>query len=731
MIAGRNFPGFQKLSVSRSLWCVALSGVVISGSCWLSAADEAPTAGLRGILPAAVPSDVAATIATLPDNWKEWGDGTTAELTTLYVTEDTDVSGQRKAIAALRKRLATIDKHAADPRYRPILNQLVSLSGSLKRRLDAASAALDTLERGPDIRDAKIAETERKLIDAAKAAESYLGSIKNGGGWVKYLQLKEVQATLASKGDPAILQAAQAQLKAKDTLADEKSRDFLAKQPQIVAYEEALNANLAAQAVPVVAANNPELRKALAELVAALDQYEETHESSASAAARKAFDSVRASSPDGGETISKALRNHYFNYNMRIVASESFMSKFFGQSRDDTGPVRDFILGADVYGTQTTHTVVSIDLIPSSKNAQFDIVARGNVVANTQGVTDQATVSTYGTHTFTTAKRISFDGVHLATQPARISVSAHNQTTGADTHMGLFSGIGNRIAVNTAEGMRGESEAIAASRLQDRVLPEFNAEIDKAFGPKGTANPKYAKSLDALRELNLYPDAYSWSTTDTELKGSTRLMAATELGGNDPNPALFLGRGLTVLIHESLMNNAADRLELAGKTMTEEELNAKLEANFSKLLDKEVKIKKDDKPAAEEDTGPKTLVFDKSDPLRVQIADGQVIMTLRAGFKQEGKEDIPTQIVTVPMSFSVNTKFIVIEPGSVSVASAEPAEDKGKQFASAGVIKKKIETAFPRKEVDRVSYVPVEKRKVLMAVTRIRALDGWLSITYE
>ena len=76
-------------------------------------------------------------------------------------------------------------------------------------------------------------------------------------------------------------------------------------------------------------------------------------------------------------------------------------------------------------------------------------------------------------------------------------------------------------------------------------------------------------------------------------------------------------------------------------------------------------------------------------------------------------------------------KNVVIEPGSVSVASAEPAEDKGKQFASAGVIKKKIETAFPRSEINRVSYVTVEKKKVQMAVTRIRTLDGWLSITYE
>src|SRR5579871_6692202 len=163
MIAGRNLPRFQ--NISRGIWGVVLSGVFISGSCWLSAADEAPSPGLRGILPTAVPSDLTATIAELPDNWKEWGDATGAELSTLYEKEGLDVSGQRTAIANLRKRIAVLDKHSADPRYRPILNQLVSLSGGLKRRLDVAEAALNTLERGPEIRDAKIAEAARKLSD--------------------------------------------------------------------------------------------------------------------------------------------------------------------------------------------------------------------------------------------------------------------------------------------------------------------------------------------------------------------------------------------------------------------------------------------------------------------------------------------------------------------------------------------------------------------------------------
>ena len=332
-----------------------------------------------------------------------------------------------------------------------------------------------------------------------------------------------------------------------------------------------------------------------------------------------------------------------------MVATEAFLTKIAGQSRDQTGPVRDFILGADVYGTQTTHTDVSIDLIPSSRNAQFDLVARGAVAANTQGVTDQATVYTYGNHYFTASKRIFFDGEKFWTQPARISISANNTTTGADTHIPFANWFARGIAVKKAQELRGESEAIAASRLQDRVLPEFNAEVDKQFAANGKNSQDVTQKMDALRQLNLYPDAESWSTTDTELKVATRLMAATELGGSDPNPALIMGRGATILLHESVMNNAADRLELAGKTMSEDELTAKLEGNFSTLLGREVTFKKKDKPeTSEEDQGPKTFVFDKSDPLRVQIGDGTLTLTLRAGFKQEGKEDIPTQIVNGP-----------------------------------------------------------------------------------
>ena len=735
MIAGRRFREVKALRMSRVLWGVVLSGVLVSGTCWLNAADEAPHTGLRGILPEAVPVDLTGAIAALPDNWKDWGAALSSELTALYETPDADVAAQRRAIVALRKRVETARKHAADPQYRSILNVLVSISGGLKRRLDTADAALDTLERGSELRSEKVGAARSRVAREARALDAYLGKIRNGSGWGKYLLVGEVQNAVGQSppeiaGAPlstAPFSTAQSRLKEKNALADAKARDFLSR-PQFASYEEAVDGYLLALATPSATANNPELRNSLKELLVALEDYESSHAGASAAAARKAFDAVRPHAPDGGEKLGLALRDNYFNYNLRVVASEAYLNKFVGQSRDESGPVRDFILGADVQGNQNTHTNVRLNLVPSGGTAQFDLIADGAVATSTLGYTDQATISTSGNHSFTASKRIVFDGDKFSTSPARISVSAHNTTTGAQTNIGFpFRGFANNIAMSRAEEMRGESEAIAASRLQDRVLPPFNSEVDKEFRE---FNPDVAERLSALRELNLYPDAKTWSTTDSELKVATRLMAPSELGGSEPSPAMYLGRGMTVLLHDSLMNNYADRLELAGKSMTDDEVKAKIEGQLTQLLGREVKFS-DKQPAAADESSIKTIIFDKVDPLRMHADDGALVLTIRAGFQQEGKEDIPTQIVTVPLKFSVNMKSIVIETANISIEAAEKSGSPAQQLARAGVIRKKLDSAFPKREIDRVHHVKQKKLNVVTAVTRIRALDCWLGITYE
>jgi hypothetical protein len=726
-----------------------LTGVLAYGTCWLSAADDAPASGLKGILPNAVPVELTATIAQLPENWKDWGDALSKELSNLYESETSDAASQRQAIAALRTRLAAVNRYAADSRFRAILNQLVSLSGGLKRRLDVAEAALETLERGPEIRAARVDAARKEVARQSQVLDSYLGSIKNGSGWAKYLQVSEVRGALAD-GDAdksaSALSATQSRLKERDHLADAQARDFLAR-PQFAEYERAVDAYLAALKAPAAPANSPELRKSLADLLGALEQYETDHSTAASTAARKALDGVRANSPDGGERMLAALRSNYLNYNLRIAASEAFLNKFVAQTQQETGPVRDFILGADVYGNQVTNTSVGINLVPAGNMAQFEIVANGFVNSNTSGYTDRATIFTQGNHHFIASKGVAFDGERFWTQPARISVNPNNMTTGADVNMRLplFHGLADRIAVRKAEEQRGESEAIAASRVQDKVLPKFNAEVDQQFGPGGKSNSQLAEKMANLKELGLFPDAKSWSTTDSELRGAARLMEASELGGSDPNPALFLGRGISLLLHQTMINNAIDRLDFAGKTMTDDEIRAKIEQQISTLLGREWKFSNEPTPVSEpaavsepkpetEGEGeplPRTLVFDKNDPIRADVGDGALVITIRAGFKQEGKEDIPTQVITIPLRFSVDMKNVVINRDRISIAAAEGGGG-ARQLASAGVIRRKMSQAFPeQREINRVRYVEREQRRVQAAVTRIRALDGWLSVSFE
>jgi len=476
--------------------------------------------------------------------------------------------------------------------------------------------------------------------------------------------------------------------------------------------------------------DSAQLRESSKALLAALEDYESAHTTASAAAVRKAFDGMRNQAPGGAGMIAQALCHDYFNFNLRVIVSDAYLNKLVNQSRNESGPVRDFILGADVYGNQTTHTDVGLKLIPSTWTAQFDIVANGVVASSTEGYTDQATISTLGNHVFTAMKRVTFDGERFSTRPATIGVNANNTTTDAETNINLpiLRGIARGIAMGRAEEMAPESEAIAASRVRDKVLPRFNSQVDQEFLGY---NSQVAARLEALRELNLYPDAKSWSTTASELKVATRLMGPQALGGSDPGAAMYLGRGATVLVHDSLMDNYADTLDLAGKSLTEDDIRATVEAQLGKLLGRDFKFS-NDKPAPADESTIRTIVFDKSDPLRMHAADGALVLTIRAGFKQEGKEDIPTQVVTVPLNFTVDVKNIVIETGDISIEAAEPAGNPGQQLARAGVIRKKLDAAFPRRELERVSYI---KRKnlppVMTAVTRIRALDGWLGITYE
>lgn len=729
----------QRPGQSRTLVALAtLAGLATAAWAWEDAKPAAPQ-GLSGILPAEVPANLSAdAFSVLGGNWSDWSAGAAETVSQFYQSGSGDVAAQRQALASAKAKLKVMEQALRDRKYAMIAAPLTGLSSALARRIDVSEALLDTLDMDAQAEYPKRLKAKSDAVIAAvDALGKSLDKISGGKAWLPYVKADELVAALKYEvGGEASISAAKtskAKLASRATVENAAQKAFLSR-PAFLALESTVDQYLAVAENPPTAENAAKLREQSAALVAGLEGYESSATSGSAAQARQAYSAIRKLAADGGDRLTAVLQKHYFNYNVRIVTSESFLGKLLADTHTEQGQVSDFVLGANVGGSQTTTTSVGVDLKPGKTEARWDLVLNGSISSSTAGVTSQATIYTQGNHTFRATKDVRFNGTTFTTGPGAISVNANNTTTGVATQFsgGLFGGIADRIAYREAEARRGEAQAIAASRVQDRVMPRFNQEVDSAFVKAG--KDLQTDLYDRLRDTGLHPDAMLFQTTDTEFRANTRLMRETELGANAA-PAVFAGgSGATLFVHESEMNNGADRIGLAGKTMNDDQLRAHLEQFFSKAANRELKLNKPVETApepGEEDAGkpPSTFVFAATDPIRIRLQDGALSLVFRTGFQREGGEDIPQQVITVPLMFEVKGSQIHITRGAVKVASAEGGG--AGQIATAGIIRRKIQNTLPERVVEGKFKLRGTRHDVEATVKSIKIVDGWAVVNVQ
>jgi hypothetical protein len=722
-----------------SLLAAAITLVCTSNG-HLSFADDAeqPPQGLRGILPEFVPIGLLEDdFFTLGDSWASWSTAAAAEVAALYEQEDLDVAGQRAALEKLNKRIRTMEKALGNKAYAPIYEPLASINGRLSRRVSVATAVLDTLEMNPEAaHQAKVDAAGAEVTESVESLGKYLSKIKNGDAWLKYIRAEELRSAVESAESSEVVSAVFTRLADSDKMENDAQRKFV-QRPQFLSVKQTLGEYLELASAESPAKNDQsELRGALAKLVSSLEAYEETRSLTAATAARDAYGDVRNLAADGGDHIADVLAGHYFNYNLRVVATETFLNKVAGYKHTDSGVVDDVVLGAKVDGHQTTTGTVAIDLKPNNQLIEFAMTFSGVTQTNTQGVTDQATIFTSGYHTFGAQKTIHFDGDRFKTFPATMWVNANNTTTGARTGISglpLFGSIADSYAVSVARDKKAQSEGIAAGKLRNRLIPEFNQEIDAEFNKSTKLMEEQV--IPRLKENGLFPSARTYRSTGDAMWIGTRQMDDDNLGGDSPSFSTRVPGSAAIHLHETLLNNSLDKLPLAGGSFTEKELGEQIEMALKTLLGDDFKLlggKKEGDDSAEPKKVDNTrFIFPDQDAIRIKAQDGELTLVLRMGLQPEGDDLIPTQEITVPLMFSIEGTDIVIEAGAVGVAAVE-AVSPLKQIPRAGIVKAKIQKALPTRRVDRMITL---KRKsggpVDLAITEIRPNAGWLTITIK
>lgn len=714
---------------------LALGTTLVSGTWAWDDAKPVQPAGLRGVLPIDVPETLGEdAFAVLDGNWKEWSEKTAAEVAKLYSEETLSVESQRLQVEVLKKKLQTMETSLRDARYRSIHEPLGSLYAALNRRMTLAEAALETLTIDPQkVASEQLDGARQQVAKSLNDLEIELNSVKNGPAWLDYVRSAEITKLVGEKkGMEAVpvLSAVHQKLSPSDNMSPE-IRKFL-DGSKFVALRQSLDA-FVKHATAVDQPYNPEkLRAEVAALVTSIEKFEESQSSTDADAARKAFDAVRKASPDRGDRIAAAMSTHYFNFNLRVVVSETLLSKLASESTTKQGPVKDVILGANVSGNQTTTVTTGIDLKPSNDGIRLNLVIDGVARSNTVGTTDQANVYTSGNHVFKAWKPILFDGNKFTTGAADISVRPNNQTTGISTrysNIPLFGGLADSIARGEVEDRRGQAEAIAAQRISSKILPEFNTEVEAKVED---LNKNYeAKVSSKLREKDLYPSVASYRSSEDDLRINTRLMSDHELAGGDGPFVGVPSSGFVLALHESLLNNSLDRLKIAGRTLSEDELGKEIENSFADLLGRKLNISKKIEEAGESSKEPATFVFPQKDPLRFRVDKGQLTLAIRAGLKQKD-EDIPTQEITVPLMFRIEGTSFAVESGEVGVSPVEAPANAGLQIARAGVVRNKVKSALPARKFDRFINIDKDRQTpVQLGLAQVKATGGWLTLSFE
>ena len=723
-----------------SLLALAILALSVPGVS-AQAKPPGPNPGLVGLLPTEAPYDLnEESFEALGGNWAPVRSKVSSLIEQLHSDTSLDITAQRRILEELKNQIRLIRAGIEQPRNKPVVRELVTLHGRLARRVGLAEALLDAVTISTKPVKPKSADGSPRLNLAASVntLHTYLQSFDTGATWIDFLSLNElttaVQKKAPAKRDLATLRAVLRTLRNKNDLGDAAQIKFL-KEKQFAAVETGLAAYLVVAgksqspakppAKPLDDKTRAALRPHLVALAAAIDLYEETASRSAAGRARKALMSIRAISRSQYEQLGEALRPHYLDYNVRVIASEQFLSRYVGQTRVKKKPVRDLILGAQVRGDSTTTARVSIDLLPSQQGARFNMVLVGKTITDTRADKRSASIFTHGEHTFHATKLVLFDGDRFTTKPARVSVDANNTIVDVTAKSSLV----RRIARKKAIKLHARSEQIAAEKVAEDVAPEFDSEVDKQFK---TATADLAKHVNGpLEELDLAPAGRSITSTDTELLVSSQLMGSGELAAGLPNPSVVSKRGVVVHLHESAINNALDRMKFAGRTMSEDELKVEFEKKISTFLGRDFHFKAEAK--ASDDSGPATLIFAAEDPIRVRIADGQLVLIIRAGLKQgAGKEDIPPQVVTMPFDVRIEGDSVTVARGSVKVSAVSRPRSRAAQIVRAGVVRKKLTAALKDRTIDRfLSVTREDADPIRLSVTRVEAADGWLSIVLE
>ena len=708
------------------------------------AADEDDTPSgpltLGEVLPDDVPDAVGSSAIDelLPPSWDDWGTEVADLFEELY-EDDPDAERTAEILRRLGVKVNTLDRALADPQYRKIASRLSRLRRAVTRRLELIEAVRGLVQSGYSVDPAAgTREQFSETLTATVAAMNDLAAFKTGSMWRQYLKLDTVSAIVQRRDGSEEAQETLTAVRKKIT----NTRDYSDEQADFIDGRAPLQELADSLDDLVERLEEPPSRRettaeSIAEIVQAVEDYERFGSARAAGLLRRSLGTLSAS---GGSRLAGLIGRLYLQNNFRAAVGEGLIVSLMNDSRVERGVINDCIFGARVVGTQLTNADLRVDLVPNPSAAAFRLMLTGNVSTDTRGIAKQATVFSKGQHNFAADKAVTFDGQRFAATPASVGVNANNRVYAAQarTRIPIIRKIIRNIALDRARELTPKSNALTRDKIGKQVGGEFNEQVNELLG--NAEGRLQGRLYSRLRNVGLYPERQQVSTTDTTLNVSARVLAGDELAASPAPPLPVPSGGVSLQLHESYVNNALSRMNIAGRTMSNEDVRAEFRRFAEQLTGRPVNMAgkatklapagggdSEDGEAAED----ADFIFDEADPIRVRITEGLVTVILRAGLDlaDPDKDDIPQQVIEIPMDVEQAGSRVTLTPGTISVSPVERARNRFRQVAQANVMRSKIGDALAARQIDATFDLALEQKRLMLALQTLDLADGWVTAT--
>ena len=468
-----------------------------------------------------------------------------------------DVIGELRALAKQADGLTSaIDERTWQAR-------LVRVQYALVRRLEFWQYAANHSSTAKRKSGAEIKASAQRLERCVADLQSLTDHAPQGAVWREYLMLKQIESSSA------------------DVTAPEAERRKLARRILgRLSRERLTSSQHKFVSRGPVAALRTELQHWAAEpvrpqeVLEVLERYEQSGLPSDARLLADKTRSLRWSRMPDDQKAGENLDAHFRNANLRIVVSAGLLNRMVPQPAAVDSRVRDNIVGVPVRGRSRTFTRLFVRLVPDKRHLRMGLEASGTVASATKSTSGPATFYNSGESEYLVRKLFVVGSQGLRVWPAVAEAdNLYSDLVYLETDYDSVPLIGPLVR-NIARSQHEESQEEARSEVEYKVSTKARDQLDTNLAPRvANASRRYHERVAApLERLALEPEPVSLSTTEDRLVVRLRLAAEEQLGAHTPRPQAPSDSLFSLQMHQSALNNAAQQLQLEGRTFTLPEL---------------------------------------------------------------------------------------------------------------------------------------------------------------